>query len=259
MHVTLFRPCIDLHEGVVKQIVGGSLTEEGAVENHVSPHSAAWFASRYRDDGLLGGHVIQLGPGNQHAALEALSSYPGGLQVGGGVTPENARMWLDAGAQKVIVTSYLFDEGELSQARLNHLAEVVAPSELVIDLSCRRVAGDYFVATERWQRVTTTRIDEDLVTRLAPYCTEFLVHAADVEGLCRGIEDDLVILLGNVVTHPCTYAGGAKELSDLRRVEELSQGALDLTFGSALDIFGGRGVTYEDCVEWNQKRAHRRL
>lgn len=254
VRVTLFRPCIDLHQGVVKQIVGGSLTEEGAVENHVSPHSAAWFAARYRDDGLMGGHVIQLGPGNQDAALQALGAYPKGLQVGGGVAPDNARMWLDAGAHKVIVTSYLFDGGELSQARLDQLAEVVAPSELVIDLSCRRVAGEYFVATERWQRITSTRIDETLLVRLAPYCSEFLVHAADVEGLCRGIEVDLVSLLGKVATRPCTYAGGAKEISDLRRVEVLSQGALDLTFGSSLDIFGGSGVAYTDCVEWNQKR-----
>lgn len=252
--MTIFRPCIDLHEGVVKQIVGGTLTDSGARENHVSPHSAAWFAQKYQSDGLWGGHVIQLGPGNQEAARSALAAFPGGLQLGGGINPGSARTWLDAGASQVIVTSYLFEDDVLSHARLEELASAVKPHELVIDLSCRKVGDSYFVATNRWQTVTKSRVDEGLFELLAPYCSEFLVHAADVEGLCQGIAEDLVALLGNISPRPCTYAGGARELSDLSRVEDLSRGRIDLTFGSALDLFGGSGVRYADCVAWNRRR-----
>lgn len=252
--MTVFRPCIDLHEGVVKQIVGGTLTDGGARENHVSLHSAASFAEKYKSDGLAGGHVIQLGPGNQDAAERALSAYPGGLQLGGGVSPDNARDWLSAGASQVIVTSYLFDGDVLSQERLDRLASVVHPSELVIDLSCRRVGDGYCVATNRWQTVTRSRVDASLFALLAPYCSEFLVHAADVEGLCQGVDEELVVLLSKISPHPCTYAGGARDLAELARVEDLSGGRVDLTFGSALDIFGGSGVRYADCVEWNRRR-----
>lgn len=237
----------------MKQIVGGSLTDEGAKENHVSSHPAAWFAEKYRQDALYGGHVIQLGPGNEQAAKEALEAFTGGLQVGGGINPDNARSWLAFGASQVIVTSYLFEEGELSQDRLETLAAVVRPAELVIDLSCRRVGDEFFVATNRWQTITGSRVDEDLFSFLAPHCCEFLVHAADVEGLCQGIDEELVALLGRICPHPCTYAGGARDLSDLSRVERLSGGKIDLTFGSALDLFGGSGVRYADCVAWNRR------
>lgn len=252
--MTIFRPCIDLHEGVVKQIVGGTLTDAGAKENHVSPHGASWFAKKYRDDGLKGGHVIQLGPGNQEAALRALQAFPLGLQLGGGINPDNARFWLDAGASQVIVTSYLFEGDVLSRARLERLASIVRPHELVIDLSCRRVGKGFYVATNRWQTVTRSRVDESLFELLAPHCAEFLVHAADVEGLCQGIEEDLVGRLSEICPLPCTYAGGARDLSDLARVEDLSKGRVDLTFGSALDLFGGSGVRYADCVAWNHRR-----
>lgn len=252
--MTIFRPCIDLHDGVVKQIVGGTLTDRGARENHVSPHGAAWFAKKYQSDGLTGGHVIQLGPGNQEAARSALESFPGGLQLGGGISPGNARAWLDAGASHVIVTSYLFEGEGLSLSRLEELLSVVQPEELVIDLSCRKVGDSYFVATNRWQTVTKSRVDDSLFELLAPCCSEFLVHAADVEGLCQGIAEDLVVLLGKVSPRPCTYAGGARDLSDLARVEDLSSGRVDLTFGSALDLFGGSGVRYADCVDWNRRR-----
>lgn len=252
--MTVFRPCIDLHEGVVKQIVGGTLTDTGARENHVSARPASWFAEKYKSDELAGGHVIQLGPGNREAALSALSAYPGGLQVGGGINPDNARDWLDAGASHVIVTSYLFDGGILSQERLEQLASVVRPPELVIDLSCRRVGEEFFVATDRWQTVTQARVDESLFELLATYCSEFLVHAADVEGLCQGVDEDLVVLLSQISPHGCTYAGGARDLLDLEKVDELSRGRVDLTFGSALDLFGGNGVRYADCVAWNRRR-----
>lgn len=252
--MTIFRPCIDLHEGVVKQIVGGTLTDAGARENHVSSHEASWFAKRYQSDGLKGGHVIKLGGGNDEAARSALQSYPGGLQVGGGIDPNNARQWLVAGASQVIVTSYLFDDDNLSKERLDLLASVVDPTELVIDLSCRQLEDGFYVTTNRWQTVTRTRVDQELFELLAPYCSEFLVHAADVEGLCQGIEEDLVVLLSEISPHPCTYAGGARDISDLGRVESLSKGRVDLTFGSALDLFGGSGVRYAECVEWNRRR-----
>jgi phosphoribosylformimino-5-aminoimidazole carboxamide ribotide isomerase len=254
--VTVFRPCIDLHGGQVKQIVGGTLSddEQGLRTNFVSERPAEWYAARYRDDGLTGGHVIQLGPGNDAAARAALAAWPGGLQLGGGVTDQTARGWLDAGASQVIVTSYLFEGATFSRSRLRQLSEVVAPQELVIDLSCRRRGDGWFVATNRWQTVTDTRIDESLLTELAGSCSEFLVHAADVEGLCRGIDEELVSLLGKISPLPCTYAGGGRAIEDLDRVAELSSGRVDLTFGSALDLFGGSGVRYADCVAFN--RAH---
>ncbi len=254
--MTRFRPCIDLHAGQVKQIVGGSLTddEQGLRTNFVSERPAEWYAARYHEDGLTGGHVIQLGPGNDAAARAALAAWPGGLHLGGGVTDQTARRWLDAGASQVIVTSYLFEGATFSRARLRQLSEVVAPEELVIDLSCRRRGDGWFVATNRWQTVTETRIDESLLTELASSCAEFLVHAADVEGLCRGIDEELVTLLGKISPLPCTYAGGGRAIEDLDRVAELSSGRVDLTFGSALDLFGGSGVRYADCVTFN--RAH---
>lgn len=237
----------------MKQIVGGTLTDEGAKENHVSVHGASWFAEKYRKDALSGGHVIQLGPGNEKAAREALAAFPGGLQIGGGIHPDNARDWLDAGASHVIVTSYLFERDELSRDKLRRLASVVRPEELVIDLSCRRVGDEFFVATNRWQTVTRSRVDDELFSFLASHCSEFLVHAADVEGLCQGIDEDLVALLGRISPHPCTYAGGARDLSDLETVDRLSESRIDLTFGSALDLFGGKGVRYADCVAWNRR------
>lgn len=238
----------------MKQIVGGTLDARGARENFVSERPASYYAEMYKRDGLVGGHVIQLGPGNEVAAREALAAYPDALQIGGGVTDKNARTWLEAGAKQVIVTSFLFDDGELSMERLADLAKVVTRDELVIDLSCRKVDDGYFVAANRWQTTTKTKVDGSLLKALATYCSEFLVHAADVEGLCRGIERDVVSLLADSSPLPVTYAGGAKDLSDLALVDQLSGGRVDLTFGSALDIFGGNGVRYEDLVAHNREK-----
>src|SRR3954469_7578430 len=117
----MFRPCIDLHEGKVKQIVGGTLAAApGALRtNFVSDHSAAWYAELYKRDGLKGGHVVMLGSGNEAEARAALSVYPGGLQVGGGINSENAHSWLEAGASHVIVTSWVFRDGRLDRERLD--------------------------------------------------------------------------------------------------------------------------------------------
>ena len=246
-----FRPCIDLREGRVVQIVGGTLTEDGVgtVTNFVSERSAADFATLYRRDGLRGGHVILLGPGSEEAARSALADYPGGLQLGGGVNLENAASWLDAGASHVIVTSFLFESGELSLERLRDISQMVGKDRLVVDLSCRRGSdGHYYIATNRWQTMTPTRLDAALIHDLEPSCAEFLVHAADVEGKCEGIDKELVRLLGQCVTLPTTYAGGAKALGDISHVSDLSGGKIDLTIGSALDVFGGTLVRYADAA-----------
>ena len=207
-----------------------------------------------QNDGLVGGHVIMLGPGNTEAALEALAAYPGGLQVGGGVTPENAKHLLDAGASHVIVTSYVFRDGGLDQARLDEMVATVGKERLVLDLSCRSRDGKYYVVTDRWQKFTDLEVNGEVLARLAGYCSEFLVHGVDVEGKQCGIMEDLVALLGEHATIPVTYAGGASAMADLERVREIGQGKVDLTIGSALDIFGGK-LPYSEVVAWDARQA----
>jgi phosphoribosylformimino-5-aminoimidazole carboxamide ribotide isomerase len=255
----MFRPCIDLHEGKVKQLVGGSLSEDPAAlrTNFVSERPASWFADLYRRDGLRGGHVIMLGPGNEAPARDALRAYPGGLQIGGGINAANAREYLDAGASHVIVTSWIFREGRLDLERLNQLVKIVGKKRLVLDLSCRQKGEEYFVVTDRWQKFTNLTICEETLQRLAEWCDEFLVHAVDVEGLCRGVDLILVEKLAAWTRLPTTYAGGASSPRDLDEVTRLSQGAIDLTIGSALDIFGGAGVKYDDAVAFNRRPANR--
>ena len=254
---THFRPCIDLHEGKVKQIVGGTLgsTTETLKTNFVSEHPPSWFAELYARDGLRGGHVIKLGPGNDEAAKLALAAYPGGLQIGGGIAPGSAERWLAAGASHVIATSCLFDqEGHFQESRLAALVSEVGADRLVIDLSCRRREDSWVVAMNRWQTLTDLSLSDSTLDALAGSCAEFLIHAADVEGKCEGIDETLVSLLGEWGGRPVTYAGGASSLDDLKRVNTLSHGQVDLTIGSALDIFGGSGVSYRDCVAFNQIR-----
>jgi len=253
----MFRPCIDLHEGKVKQIVGGTLsTEPGRLQtNFVSDRPAAWYAELYRRDGLKGGHVIMLGPDNETEARAALQAYPGGLQIGGGVNLDNARAWLEAGASHVIVTSWVFRGGKVDWARLAQLVEAIGKARLVLDLSCRRRDEGYFVVTDRWQKFTDLAISRESLEKLAAWCAEFLIHAVDVEGQCRGIDQELVSHLGQWSPIPTTYAGGASSLADLEAVTRLGQGRIDLTIGSALDIFGGSGVRYEDAVAFNRRLA----
>lgn len=256
MFLAMFRPCIDLHEGKVKQIVGGSLTDGGAGlrTNFVSERSAAWYAELYKKDDLRGGHVIKLGPGNDEAAREALAAYPGGLHIGGGIDLNNAQEWLQAGASHVIVTSWVFREGRLDWDRLTQLVEKIGKQRLVLDLSCRKRGAEYFVVTDRWQKFTELKISKETLDKLAGWCDEFLIHAADVEGLCGGIDLELVSKLGDWTPIPTTYAGGAKSLEDLQTVTELGNGRVDLTIGSALDIFGGKGVSYAEAVEFNRRQ-----
>jgi len=253
--MTRFRPCIDLHEGRVKQLVGGTLDAGSGTlrTNFVSHRGPAHYGELYRRDGLAGGHVIMLGPGNEEAAREALTAYPGGLQIGGGIRPENAEAWLAAGASHVIVTSFLFDGARFCAERLRELAARIGPERLVVDLSCRRRAGTWFVATDRWQTVTEFEVTPRNLSRITAHCAELLVHAADVEGRCQGVDLDLVRLLGQWSELPVTYAGGARSLGDLELVEAESSGRVDLTIGSALDLFGGNGITYEECLAWNRR------
>jgi phosphoribosylformimino-5-aminoimidazole carboxamide ribotide isomerase len=249
-----------LHEGRVKQIVGGTLGDSraGLRTNFVSDRPARWFAELYRKDDLRGGHVIMLGSGNDAAAREALAAWPGGMQIGGGVNAENARGWLDAGASHVIITSWVFRDGKLDWERLRELVSKIGKAQIVLDLSCRKRDGKYFVVTDRWQKFTEMLVNRETLETLAKYCDEFLIHAVDVEGLCQGIDATLVRDLGEWTPIPTTYAGGARSIEDLKLVSRLGNGRVDLTIGSALDIFGGSGVKYEEAVVFNRAAMDRK-
>ncbi|MCU1365316.1 MAG: phosphoribosylformimino-5-aminoimidazole carboxamide ribotide isomerase [Ilumatobacteraceae bacterium] len=256
----MFRPCIDLREGRVVQMVGGTLRDDPAAVgdervHFVSEQPSTHYAHMYRTDRLRGGHVIMLGPGCEAAAAAALAAYPGGLQVGGGINAANAQAWLDAGAIGVIVTSWLFDGPNFVPDRLAEIVDVIGAEQLVVDLSCRWRDGAYWVVTDRWQTFTSLRVDEDTLQMFAESCGELLVHGVDVEGTSAGVDLQLVQLLGENTYVPVTYAGGARSLDDLQTVHDVSSGQVDLTIGSALDIFGGTGVRYADCVAFN--RTHR--
>ena len=251
-----FRPCIDLRNGRVVQIVGGSLNDESEhdpITNFETERSPADYAQMYKTDNLTGGHVIALGPGNLAAALTTLKAFPGGMQMGGGITPDNAQKFLDAGASHVIVTSYVFRDGQVDVERLKQLVQTVGKNRLVLDLSCRQRDNDFWVVTNRWQKFTELRVNRETLDWLSAYCAEFLVHGVDVEGKRVGINETLVEMLGNESPIPVTYAGGAKMLADLDRVKALGQSKVDLTIGSALDIFGG-DVKYNDVVAWQQRQ-----
>ncbi|MBN2506670.1 MAG: phosphoribosylformimino-5-aminoimidazole carboxamide ribotide isomerase [Verrucomicrobia bacterium] len=251
----MFRPCIDLHEGVVKQIVGGTLTDTGAglMTHFVSTRPASWYADLYRRDGLAGGHVIMLGPGNEAAAGDALGAFPGGLQVGGGIQLGNAAGWLEAGASHVIVTSWVFRDGRLDWDRLRALVGAIGQKRLVLDLSCRKRGREYVVMTDRWQHWTEMALSPSTLKHLAAWCDEFLIHAVDVEGCCRGVDLELVEKLAEWSPRPTTYAGGARSLADLEEVTRVGRGRVDLTIGTALDLFGGTGVRYADAVAFNAR------
>ncbi|BDZ83019.1 phosphoribosylformimino-5-aminoimidazole carboxamide ribotide isomerase [Claveliimonas bilis] len=243
-----FRPCIDIHNGKVKQIVGGSLKDHGdkAVENFVSGYDAAFYAELYKKDNLKGGHVILLNPvsseyyeKNRQQALAALKVFPGGLQVGGGVTAENAAEFIEAGASHVIVTSYVFREGQIQWDNLERLVRAVGKEHIVLDLSCRKKDASYYIVTDRWQTFTKIQVNEEILYWLKESCSEFLVHGVDSEGKAAGVPEDLVTLLSKIRGIPITYAGGIGSLKDLEQFRQISGGNLDFTIGSALDLFGG--------------------
>jgi len=247
-----FRPCIDIHNGQVKQIVGSSLEKDPAVlqTNFVSDKEPDYFAQLYKKDGLMGGHVIMLGPGNKDAAKKALQAAPNTLQVGGGITADNAEEWLAAGAEKVIVTSFLFEQNDFSKKRLDELGQKISKDKLVIDLSCRKSSnGKYYVACNRWQTRTSLEVHKESLQALSAFCSEFLIHAVDVEGKQSGIDPQLVELLASSSPIPVTYAGGVQSLDDVRLIKKFGGGKIDFTVGSALDLFGGKRLKYSQLVE----------
>jgi len=244
-----FRPCIDLHGGQVKQIVGSTLSDDhGADENFVSDKGAAYYAELYKRDGLTGGHVIMLGPGNQEAACEAVKAYPDGLQVGGGINDENALEWLQNGASHVILTSYIFKDGKLKEDNLLKIFSLVGKERLVLDLSCRLKDGKYYIVTDRWQKFTEWEVNRESLEYFAQYCCEFLIHAVDVEGMQSGIDTDLISLMAENSPIPCVYAGGISTMDDIAAIETLGKGRIGYTVGSALDIFGGTKLSYSEVV-----------
>lgn len=256
-----FRPCIDIHNGKVKQIIGSSLRDEGdqARENFVSKQDASWFARFYKEDSIKGGHIILLNSADspyyeatRKQAVNALSAYPGGFQIGGGITDENASDYLEAGATHVIVTSFVFRDGKLNRENLGRLERAVGKEHLVLDLSCRKKDGAYYIVTDRWQRFTDTVLDTAVLEELASHCDEFLIHAVDVEGKASGIETDLAAMLGKWQKIPVTYAGGVGSFSDLQQLRRCGQNHLDVTIGSALDLFGGP-MSYRDVLEMCDK------
>ena len=251
-----FRPCIDLRNGKVVQIVGGTLSDDAqksVVTNFESARTPAQFAQMYQTDQLFGGHVIALGPGNTTSALEALQAFPGGLQMGGGINPENAHTFLDAGASHVIVTSYVFSKGHMDMDKLNALVKAVGKNRLVLDLSCRKRDGQFWIVTDRWQNFTEMAVTPTTLEHLSAFCDEFLIHGVDVEGKMQGIQEELVTMLGEHSPIPATYAGGASRFSDLDLVKDLGNGRVDLTIGSALDVFGGT-IPYQEVVAWHKSQ-----
>ena len=252
-----FRPCIDIHNGKVKQIVGGSLKDAGdqAKENFVSGQDATFYAELYKNAGLKGGHVILLNgkdseyyEATRNQALKALRAYPGGLQIGGGVCPENAQDYLNAGASHVIVTSYVFKDGRLSWENLARMEQAAGREHLVLDLSCRKKDNQYFIVTDRWQKFTDVTMTLDIMKELGSYCDEFLVHAVDVEGKARGVETELASLLGEYKGNPVTYAGGVGSMKDIEDLRKYGKDRLDVTVGSALDLFGGN-ISFSELIK----------
>ena len=253
-----FRPCIDIHNGSVKQIVGGSLKDDNnqADNNFISEYDASYYAKMYKHDGYSGGHIIILNPASSEFYKEdvrqaelALSAFEGGLQIGGGVNADNARDYINMGATHVIVTSYVFKDGKINYDNLNKLRDIVGREHLVLDLSCRKKDGQYYIVTDRWQKFTDVVVSEMVLDELSEYCSEYLIHAVDVEGKAKGIEEELAELLGNWGKLPITYAGGVGSFSDLEKLRELADNKIDVTIGSALDIFGGN-MEYDKVIEF---------
>ena len=256
-----FRPCIDIHNGKVKQIVGGSLKDERdqAEENFVSDQSAADFAEFYKKDGLRGGHIILLNPASspyyeatRAQAVSALGAWPKGMQIGGGIHDENAAFYLEAGASHVIVTSFVFQDGMIHYKNLEKLEKKVGREKMVLDLSCRRKDGKYYIVTDRWQKFTKVSLSEHILDELSEYCAEFLIHAVDVEGKAQGIERELAQMLGEWGKIPITYAGGVGSFEDLEELKRAGKDRLDVTIGSALDLFGGN-MAYRQILKLCEK------
>lgn len=252
-----FRPCIDIHNGKVKQVVGSSIKDAGdsAKENFVSEKNADYYGDLYKKHGLTGGHIILLNAvtskyynDTKEQAMLALKSFNGGMELGGGVRPDNAREFLEAGASHVIVTSYVFSNGVLNYDNLKEICKVTGKEKLVLDLSCRKKDGKYFIVTDRWQNFTKEEVDISTLQKLSEYCDEFLIHAVDVEGKNNGVETELVNIIGKWDKSPITYAGGIRTMEDIEKLRQASNNNMDFTVGSALDIFGGH-LSFEKLAE----------
>jgi phosphoribosylformimino-5-aminoimidazole carboxamide ribotide isomerase len=249
-----FRPCIDLHEGKVKQIVGSTLgySDKKVIENFSSDYDSAYYAKLFATHQLTGGHVIMLGPGNEEAAIRALQAYPNGLQIGGGITADNAQMYIDAGASHVIVTSYIFHDGMLDMERLQKLIKAVGKDKIVLDLSCRKREDKWMVVTDKWTKFSDFEVNPESIREIEQYCDELLIHAVDVEGKRSGMQEELVRDLAQWTTIPTTYAGGVRSLEDLKKFETIANGRLHITIGSALSLFGG-DLAFENVVYYCKK------
>ena len=257
-----FRPCIDIHNGKVKQIVGGSLKDEGnnASENFVANENAEYFAALYKENGLKGAHVIMLNAfdsefygATKTQAIKALHTYPDALQIGGSITAENAAEYIENGADKVIVTSYVFKNGEIHYENLMKLVQAVSKEHIVLDLSCRKKDGKYYIVTDRWQKFTNVEVNYDTLEQLSGYCSEFLIHAVDVEGMKQGIDKELIAYLGKWDKLPITYAGGIHTYEDIQTIKTLTNNKMHITVGSALDLFGG-GLKFEEIIRLVQEK-----
>ncbi|MDO4509913.1 MAG: phosphoribosylformimino-5-aminoimidazole carboxamide ribotide isomerase [Lachnospiraceae bacterium] len=242
-----FRPCIDIHNGHVVQIVGSSLRDENdsAQNNFVSEKDSAYYANLYKEHGLSGGHIIILnGKDSEYyeatkaEAVKALQTYKGGMQIGGGITDKNAEEYILAGASHIIVTSYVFSDGEICYNNLNRLNSAVGREHICLDVSCRMRNGKYYVVTDRWQKFTDVVLDENLIVSLSEYCDELLVHAVDVEGRKAGINATIAGILEKSPI-PVTYAGGISSLDDIAKIRSIGNNKIDFTIGTALNIFGG--------------------
>lgn len=252
--MSLFRPCIDLHDGKVKQIIGGTLdSSENPATNFISEKSPAYYAELYKQDNLEGGHIIRLGAGNDEAARCALEAWKGHLQLGGGINSKNASEWLEAGASQVIVTSAVFRDGIIDYEELDKLCCAVPKDKLVLDLSCRKVDGRYLVVTDRWTKFTECEVNQTLLKRLSICCSEFLIHAVDVEGKCAGIDKELLNILAESSPITCVYAGGVRSFEDIYAIEECGKGKIAYTIGSALDIFGGN-LSYREIADYSNRK-----
>ena len=256
-----FRPCIDIHNGKVKQIVGSSLKDEGnqAKENFVAGQDAEEFASLYKKHMLFGGHIILLNKegteyyeATKEQALNALRAFPGGMQIGGGINDTNAGEFIEAGASHVIVTSYVFQNGQIQFENLEKISRAVGREHLVLDLSCRKKNGEYIIVTDRWQNDTDFVLNHENLDVLASYSDEFLIHAVEVEGKMGGIERNLAKILGSWSRIPITYAGGVHNFYDLDELYDAGKGKLDVTIGSALSLFGGP-MDFEEVIEYCKK------
>ena len=249
-----FKPCIDLHHGKVKQIIGSTLNSKEIKVNFTSNQNSSYFAQLYRKYQLSGAHIIMLGPNNEEACLQALKTWPGHLQVGGGITLANGEKWLKAGAQKLIFTSYLFPDKTLDLSRLQSLKKNYGRNKIVIDLSCSKTLADkgYYVFKNKWKEQTTFKLELASLQSIIPYTEEILIHAISVEGKNQGMDQDLVYQLKKL--HEQTnlnlvYAGGIHHQEELDEFVKISESKIDFTIGSALDIFGGRGFSFQQLAQ----------